>query len=1056
MKGSYGDEFKRGVVENKDYILLPEMTALILTKRYGGGPFFTREALNNGTALNPLIQIVMYPIRFEIYHITKTNLIRSQEDQRYYKVRYFTKNEEFHTAAEGLRTFFEVGGALYNVRYWLREPSSDGKNQSQEITTSNESKRARIGRMLTANQVYRDGEWRYLHTKCRTKLRDVIGEKECIELMIESVGRTMPTPEDWPMYSVLEAWKSSLQVGDLIDCQDKGKKWYASIVKAVDEDGDVHVHFLGWSTAFDEVIPAADRSHRIKCLHHESFDRISWEEENDIDVRVSDPDKKGVWIPGKIAEVDYVNERVQVKFSNKLRNDNLKKFMPTAIDDDTLKKTSSLMDIDDGEAGDESKTTEVDDVLEWHDLYGDSICPFHTHTEAPVVRNAYTSISSSSTYNNYRSSSYYDYDSNAKGSPVAPGAVGLQNLGNTCFMNSILQCLSNTEPLTRIFTSGAYKDQLNYDNPLGHNGKVALAYAKLVKDIWSGQFTKIAPRDFKMTIGEFQPQFAGYDQQDSQEFMSFLLDGLHEDLNRVHKKPAVQKIESKGRSDAIIAAESWRRYLLRNDSELVERCFGQLKSHVTCTNCQNESVTFDEYSSISLPIPIKNTKPVSVMVHLLPLTSMPVKIIVDVEVTETMSAFKKLLVDKLLELKLLSATTDGNTVGNNNETSMAMEEDYDVIDKTDISNKSHTGEDYDMVDVLVPSAPAASGKKLSIYDQYHFHFGTAFSARITSVHKNYYPKDHSNLNVISFVGRTDHFYAFQMEAAVPEFRKSYYANEKEEDEALASKCSSYGLDLCMATKNLADRYETSGYPMRLTISNTMTNEELHRKARNIMRRFLREDSSLLQSPEEHWPYDLVVLAQYGGTMKKMIPQDDEIVSRIDAIDQYVAFAWHEEVKTSHLDIDQIRLFRPMGEQQTEDDDDVYSNYVNKKKISLFDCMDKFMEREQLAETETIYCSKCKQHLPPIKKMDLWTAPDILILHLKRFQIIPGQYFAHREKINELIDFPIEGLDLRSYVKGVQYDEAPPVYDLYAVSQHMGGLGGGHYVATCKNPSSNKW
>ena len=63
---------------------------------------------------------------------------------------------------------------------------------------------------------------------------------------------------------------------------------------------------------------------------------------------------------------------------------------------------------------------------------------------------------------------------------------------------------------------------------------------------------------------------------------------------------------------------------------------------------------------------------------------------------------------------------------------------------------------------------------------------------------------------------------------------------------------------------------------------------------------------------------------------------------------------------------------------------------------------------------------------------------MLVLHLKRFQYIPGQYFVHREKISELIDFPVDGLDLRKYVIGPQFADSPPIYDLYAVSHHMGG------------------
>ena len=63
---------------------------------------------------------------------------------------------------------------------------------------------------------------------------------------------------------------------------------------------------------------------------------------------------------------------------------------------------------------------------------------------------------------------------------------------------------------------------------------------------------------------------------------------------------------------------------------------------------------------------------------------------------------------------------------------------------------------------------------------------------------------------------------------------------------------------------------------------------------------------------------------------------------------------------------------------------------------------------------------------------------------------------HRDKINDNIDFPIEGLDLRTYVKGPTTNDAPPIYDLYGVSQHMGSMGGGHYTAMCKNFLDNNW
>jgi hypothetical protein len=128
-------------------------------------------------------------------------------------------------------------------------------------------------------------------------------------------------------------------------------------------------------------------------------------------------------------------------------------------------------------------------------------------------------------------------------------------------------------------------------------------------------------------------------------------------------------------------------------------------------------------------------------------------------------------------------------------------------------------------------------------------------------------------------------------------------------------------------------------------------------------------------------------------------------------------------------------------------------------ITMESCLQAFVEREQLGKDDKWYCPKCKEFVRAYKKFDLFTVGEIIIVHLKRFKYsgLRTSYWgasAVRDKISELVDFPIEGLDLSPYVMGKQ--PGPHIYDLYAVSEHSGGLGGGHYTATARNWSNGKW
>ena len=180
------------------------------------------------------------------------------------------------------------------------------------------------------------------------------------------------------------------------------------------------------------------------------------------------------------------------------------------------------------------------------------------------------------------------------------GATGLANLGNTCYINATVQCLVHAKPLADEFLLESWKDDLPERQ---ERRALATSLADLTKRMWLGSSQVISPRSLHKAVKSYDTRFDNYEQNDCQELLLSLLDGLNEDLNRVKTKPEPSpELDSDGKQDTEVAEAAWTQHLARHRSPVTDIFCGQLRSSVTCTRCGYCSKTFDPFLSLSVPL----------------------------------------------------------------------------------------------------------------------------------------------------------------------------------------------------------------------------------------------------------------------------------------------------------------------------------------------------------------------------------------------------------------------------------------------------------------------
>jgi len=554
-----------------------------------------------------------------------------------------------------------------------------------------------------------------------------------------------------------------------------------------------------------------------------------------------------------------------------------------------------------------------------------------------------------------------------RGRPVQRGIVGLSNLGNTCFMNSSLQCLIGIPPIANYILSEKYMTDLNRDNPLGMQGKVAEAFATLVKLVWGNTAKSVEPRGFKQTIGQFAPQFSGYQQHDSQELLNFLLDGLHEDLNRICVKPSTEDVEAKGRPDAEVAAEAWQRDLSRNASLVWDWMAGQYKSTVKCHVCSTESITFDPYTALSLPLQVG---------------------------------------PQVMNINVIFVSNQSSIVDGARRFTIS------IIGTAKVK------------DLLVKIAEVVE------MDLRHIVLSEIDDGSISTWY--------DGTEDVDTISESSELYAYEVDNA--SLFQPIRSNRGRANEMLGVVLIH---STCLATARWPKKI---GTPLLIQVEAEKGVNDLWHIAECKLRECLR-GSSLDYTTKKTPPVKTYYAMRSKEDMMKgeVMYGYDRTVSHLAKTDMdgrkllYVRLEWAKDPQENALTL-QAPLIPNASLRETP------------KQLSLQDCLDNFQRPEHLGDQDMVYCRTCKEHVEATKTLQVWSLPRVLVIQLKRFKYTTYS----RSKIECEVNFPLDGLDLSDYVTGAMPTGVHPLYTCVAVSNHMGGMGGGHYTAYVRSVVDHEW
>ena len=583
------------------------------------------------------------------------------------------------------------------------------------------------------------------------------------------------------------------------------------------------------------------------------------------------------------------------------------------------------------------------------------------------------------------------------------GVCGGRNLGNTCFMNSSIACLSNCTELTTYFLTKKFLKDINETNKEGLGGRLAKAWYNLLEQYWNSDIRAGNPSEVKSCVAKKVRKFAGFSQQDSNEFMTEFLSLLSEDLNKTDKKEYKQlKEKGDNETDLECAKRFWNLHIKLNDSIVTDLFSGLLKSEVHCPNCKFINITFDPFNTLTLPIPSLRELNIELQFYYIPKYSFRNNYSFQANI-EKNCTFKE-LIEKIRNVKGFNYDLKNCKFKFMKVSKQKFET---FLDENDTVKNAGFLFIFDNIE--------KEGKKNITIPLY--------------LYKN---RELSSFPRLLFLEEDNNFDTFK--------RKIYY----------------------LIRKYIKIHFKEDKFNVDKEIEKFI-NKEKEENIDELLNLLDKEYSEIFNSKEENiqnfitnFPYRIAIRKKFDDKNEICIFDGKNNLENLKEFgiskDTDTIGNLLNKVKEGEYFLDLLINSNSDFSKENINFNECKNTYEIKSKegkLNLEKLLDYFCTREHLDKGNEWRCGKCNKHVEATKNFSIFYVPRLLIICLSRFSKRGYGY----SKNDEYIDFPLENLDMGKYICGP--DKENSKYDLFAVSQHFGGTGGGHYTAVCRN-MDGKW